>query len=168
MRTRSVTMRSEFRSELTPQSEAVTRLLKGMSSTPMNSSSGGIVIPNERTQKQRNYAFCSNPTCAEDGLEFRFEIEDSLRPCPKCGAYEAPLVGILAKTHLLVQDKKGNFKGQGGIRYRLACDPENKRFVISTVTNHELATSDRKTSNCLDCLAVTDPKTMYCGLPLLT
>ena len=85
-------------------------------------------------------------------FEFRFEIQNDLVPCPKCGACQAPMVGILAKTHLLVRDPKGHIVGQGGLRYRIGCDIENKRHHISTIYNHELATSDRATANCLDCL----------------
>ena len=85
-----------------------------------------------------------------------FEIEQTLLPCPKCGATRAPMVGMLAKTHLLLRDKKGNFEGASGLRYRIGCDPENKRTVISTTENHELATGDRQIANCIDCLAQAD------------
>jgi hypothetical protein len=160
MRVRSVTMKPVFRSALTPQSEEITRILAGIKPLPMATTDAGIVIPNSRCQKKRNFAYCSNPECAEsrDGVryEFRFEIEDSLRPCPKCGACRAPMVGILAVTHYLIRDKSGHLEGASGLRYRIACDVENKRHEISTPENHELATGDRGTANCVECLIEAD------------
>lgn len=148
----SVSERPEFRSTLTPN-DPVAAILAAIKPLPMATSDAGIVIPDERTHKQRNFAFCANPECAENGMEFRFEIQQTLVPCPKCGACQAPMVGLLAKTHLLVRDPKGHIVGQGGLRYRIACDHDNKRHYISTIHNHELATADRPTANCLDCLA---------------
>lgn len=151
MRTRSVTFNPMFRSTLSPNAEKAAAILAAMSPVKPQATNG-IAIPGERTHKQRNYAFCANPECAEDGQEFRFEVEHTLMPCPKCGATEAPFVGMLAKTHLLVRDKLGHIKGTGGLRYRIACDTENKRYSISTATNHELATGERNICNCIDCL----------------
>jgi hypothetical protein len=151
MRTRSVTFSPTFRSTLNPQTEkaaAILAAIQPLKTAPTN----GIAIPGERTHKQRNYAFCANPECAEDGQEFRFEIEHTLMPCPKCGATKPPFVGMLAKTHLLVRDRKGHIEGTGGLRYRIACDTQNKRHRISTITNHELATGERDICNCIDCL----------------
>lgn len=169
MRVRSVTMKPVFRSTLSPQSEEITRILAGIKPLPMATSDAGIVIPETRSHKQRNFAFCSNPECAENGLEFRFEIQDTLMPCPKCGACRAPMVGILAKTHYLVRDKLGHLEGASGLRYRIACDVENKRYSISTPENHELATGDRQTANCLDCLIEADKKNigLYTGSRML-
>ncbi|AMV31330.1 hypothetical protein VN12_04380 [Pirellula sp. SH-Sr6A] len=153
----SVTAVPAFASKLTEESQRVSEILASIKPLPNATTNSGIVIPNERTHKQPNFAFCANPKCAENGLEFRFQIEDTLMPCPKCGATHAPLVGMLAKTHLLVQDRMGHLVGSGGLRYRIACDTENKRHVISTPENHELATGDRRIANCLDCLKVTTP-----------
>jgi len=147
----SVSNNPAFRSESNPN-DPVAAILAAIKPLPMATSDAGIVIPDERTTRQRNFAFCSNPECSEHGMEFRFEIQNDLVPCPKCGACQAPMVGILAKTHLLVRDPMGHIVGQGGLRYRIGCDVENKRHVISTIYNHELATSDRATANCLDCL----------------
>lgn len=157
MRSVSVSTHPVFKSSLENSIDDIA-IAQSARPLPMATSSSGIVIPNERTHKQKNYAFCCNPACAEEGQEFRFEIENTLSPCPKCGAYEAPMVGILAKVHLLVTDRNGPIKGQGGIRYRIACDHTGKRNYISTETNHELATGDRKTANCLDCLKVASPE----------
>ena len=151
MRMKSVTIHPVFRSAVTPQTAQASAILAAMQPLPTKTTNG-IAIPEERTHKQRNYAFCANIECAENGQEFRFEIENTLMPCPKCGATKPPMVGMLAKTHLLVRDRKGHIEGYGGLRYRIACDTENKRHRISTLTNHELATGDRTICNCIDCL----------------
>lgn len=119
---------------------------------PHDSNTSGIVLPEERSTKQRHYAFCANPACRENGQEFRFEIDQTLVPCPKCGATQAPMVGMLCKTHLLIRDKSGPFAGSSGLRYRMACDPQRKRHHLSTITNHEAFTDDRSICNCEDCL----------------
>ena len=142
MRMRSVTIHPVFKSAVTPQTAQASAILAAMQPLPTKTTNG-IAIPEERTHKQRNYAFCANIECAENGQEFRFEIENTLMPCPKCGATKPPMVGMLAKTHLLVRDRKGHIEGQGGVRYRIACDTENKRHRISTITNHARATGER-------------------------
>lgn len=151
MRMKSVTIHPLFKSVATAQTAQASAVLAAMQPLPTKATNG-IAIPEERTHKQRNYAFCANPECVEDGHEFRFEIENTLMPCPKCGATKPPMVGMLAKTHLLVRDRKGHIEGASGLRYRIACDTENKRHRISTLTNHELATGDRTICNCIDCL----------------
>lgn len=115
--------------------------------------SSGMVLPAERSIKQRNFAYCANPQCAENGREFHFEVEHDLFCCPKCGANRPPVVGMLAKIHLIVQDPRGQFEGVGGIRYRIACDTGKKRESVSTITNHEVGTGDITACNCVDCLA---------------
>jgi hypothetical protein len=133
-------------------------ILVGMGITPIQNdpNASGIVIPEERSHKQRNYAFCANPACAENGQEFRFEIEHTLSPCPKCGANKPPLIGMVAKVHLMISDRMGPFEGIGGLRYRIACDTKGTREGVSTVTNHELGTDDRSVCNCIDCLKQAD------------
>ena len=151
MRMKSVTIHPVFRSAVTPQTAQASAILAAMQPLPTKTTNG-IAIPEERTHKQRNYAFCANIECAENGQEFRFEIENTLMPCPKCGATKPPMVGMLAKTHLLVRDRKGHIEGQGGLCFHDAAATENKRHRISTLTNHELATGDRTICNCIDCL----------------
>jgi hypothetical protein len=156
LRSPSVTSKPVFASRFDPVSDAVATMLAGIKPLPNQRTDAGIVIPETRSTKQRNFAYCSNPECAENGLEFRFEVEHTLVPCPKCGATKAPMVGMLAKVHLLVRDKRGPLEGASGLRYRVACDPSGKRATISTMHNHELATDDRGTANCLDCLIAAD------------
>jgi hypothetical protein len=119
---------------------------------PFNPNASGVVIPDERSTKQKQFAFCANPECAENGEEFEWEIAHSLSPCPKCGACKPPMVGIKAKVHLMIRDRMGPFEGVGGLRYRIACDTQSKRHGISTLTNHEVGTDDRSVCNCIDCL----------------
>jgi hypothetical protein len=156
MRHRSVTLKPLFKSTLSPEAEAVAMAIAKIKPLPMKQTSAGIVIPNERSIKQRNFAFCRNPECAEEGCEFRFEVEHTLNPCPKCGADRAPFVGMLAKIHLLVRDRKGPLVCAGGLRYRMACDTEYKRGSISTTENHELGSGAREVCNCVDCLVQAD------------
>lgn len=118
--------------------------------------SHGIILPDERSSKQRNYAFCENHECREINKStgqmdrFHFEVEHSIFCCPKCGANKPPIVGMLAKVHLMVRDKLGEFEGAGGLRYRIACD--KGRGHISTLTNHEAGTDDLSVVTCEDCL----------------
>ncbi len=156
LRSPSVTTKPIFASKLDPVNEQLAALLAKMKPIGHDSTASGIVLPETRSHKQRNFAYCNNPECAEAGLEFRFEIEQTLVPCPKCGATKAPMVGMLAKTHLLVRDRKGKLAGIGGLTYRLACDTENKRDSISSIHNHELGTGDRTIANCIDCLVQAD------------
>jgi hypothetical protein len=134
---------------------------------PIDHSSSGIAIPSERSIKQRQYAYCANPQCAVGGKEFTFEVEHSYFCCPKCGANKPPLVGMLAKIHLMVQDRNGTFEGIGGLRYRIACDTAHQREHVSTLTNHEMGTADRTVCNCQDCLAATDPSLQKTGLLII-
>lgn len=123
---------------------------------PPEQKTSGIVLPDERSCKQKHYAFCANPDCRENGQEFRFQIEQTLVPCPKCGATDPPMVGMLCKTHLLIRDKSGPFAGASGLRYRMGCDPQRKRHHLSTITNHEAFTDDRTICNCEECLIEAD------------
>ena len=127
-------------------------------------SSSGIAIPDERTIKQRNFAYCQNPACAEGGKEFTFEVEHSYFCCPKCGANKPPLVGMIAKIHLMIPDRLGEFEGIGGLRYRIACDTKNKRGHISTVKNHEMGTGDKSVCNCVDCMAAAESSPEKSGI----
>jgi hypothetical protein len=114
--------------------------------------SNGVHIPAERSIKQRQFAYCTNPECRENGAEYHWEIKHDWTCCPKCGANQAPMVGILAKIHLMVRDKTGPLQGNGGLRYRLACDTKKNREGISTLTNYEVATDQKEVCNCQDCL----------------
>lgn len=131
---------------------------------PIDHSSSGIAIPSERSIKQRQFAFCSNAQCAVGGKEFTFEVEHSYFCCPKCGANKPPLVGMLAKIHLMVQDRNGPFEGIGGIRYRIACDTGIEREHVSTLTNHEMGTGDKDCCNCVDCLAIAEKEFRPAGI----
>lgn len=116
----------------------------------------GIVIPNDRSESHPIRGYCYNPKCLDssDQERFEFNVENDLFCCPKCGACEGPMVGMLVLIHLLVQDKNGPVKGAGGIRYRLACD--SKRAYTATVTNLEAATGDIRAANCPQCLAAAE------------
>lgn len=141
-----------------PKPEQIAPTIPIFQPLPYDTTASGIVLPDERSHKQRHFAFCANPACRVNGQEFRFEIEHSLVPCPKCGANKPPYVGMLAKIHLSIPDPNGRFEGVGGLKYRIACDTKNSREVISTLTNHELATGDRSVCNCEDCLKVVFKK----------
>lgn len=156
LRNPSVTTKPIFASKLDPRAEQLVAALASIKPLGHDTTASGIVLPETRSHKQRNFAYCNNPECAENGLEFRFEIDQTLVPCPKCGATKAPMVGMLTKTHLVIRDKKGKLEGASGLRYRIACDTENKRDFISTLHNHELGTGDRNTANCIDCLIEAD------------
>ena len=110
-----------------------------------------IIIPGDRTTKQPARGYCLNPECREtsDASRFEFEVTNGEVVCPKCGANEAPTVGLLVLIHLLVPDKNGPIKGMNG-RYRLACD--SKRAYLATGTNQEAATGDVRHANCPGCL----------------
>ena len=116
-----------------------------------------IKIPDDRTTAQPVTAFCMNPECATENAEtgelserFLFDVSAGQVACPKCGANESPLVGLLTLTHMLLRDNNGPIRGMGGLKYKLACD--HKRRVLATNTNQEAATGDLRACNCLGCL----------------
>ena len=113
----------------------------------------GIIIPGDRTTKQRARGYCMNPQCldASTDQQFEFDVEDDLFACPKCGANTSPMVGLLVLTHLLIPDPKGKIVGAGGIPYMLACD--DTRAYLATCTNQEAATGEPSAVNCPGCLA---------------
>jgi len=113
----------------------------------------GIIVPCDRTTKQPGRGYCFNPDCRESSLDDRFEfnIEDDLLACPKCGATDPPMVGLLVLTHFLVTDPKGPVVGARRQRYRLACD--SHRAYLATRTNMEAASGELSAVNCPGCLA---------------
>jgi hypothetical protein len=115
----------------------------------------GIAIPSDRTTKQPVRAYCYNPECKPvDGDRFEFGVSNDRFACPKCGAFLPPMVGVLSLVHLLVRDPKGPIIGEGGLRWRLAC--EERRAYLATVTNNEAATVVREVANCPGCLLKTE------------
>ncbi|MCI0333548.1 MAG: hypothetical protein L0228_10035 [Planctomycetes bacterium] len=117
-----------------------------------------IIIPGDRTQKQPVTAFCINPECLEasDRKRFEFPVEHADVACPKCGATEAPMVGVLALTHFLHRNPQGKIVGMGGLRYQLACD--QSRAYLATLTNEEAATDQLRAVNCPGCLKAAAEK----------
>lgn len=109
-----------------------------------------VIMPNDRTTKQAARGFCRNPQCRVDKKDFEFPIEHAHVSCPKCGANERPMVGILVITHLLVAVKGGPLVGAGGLRYALACD--EKRAYMATRTNMEACSNDTDVVDCNQCL----------------
>lgn len=111
-----------------------------------------IIIPSDRTTKQPVRCYCLNPDCRESSDKPRFEFTTEKTPvvCPKCGADQPQLVGVLALIHFLYPDKAGPIIGYGGIKYALACAP--KRAYLATPTNNEAATGDIAFVNCPGCL----------------
>lgn len=120
----------------------------------------GIAIPRDRTTKQKPRGFCYNPACLEtsDQQRFEFDIEHDHMACPKCGACDPPMVGLLGLTHFLVRNSKGLLRGYGGLRYNVACDP--KRAYLATMTNEEHMTGDSGFVNCLGCVAEIEKQKM--------
>lgn len=112
---------------------------------------GGIEVPNDRTSKQPITGYCYNLECMEEGQRFEFPVPHGDVACPKCGATEAPMVGLLTLIHFLVRDKMGPIRSGFG-RYKLACDP--KRWHLATPTNLEAATDQLQAANCPQCLKV--------------
>lgn len=111
-----------------------------------------IEVPHDRTSKQPITGYCLNLECMEDGKRFEFPCNHADVACPKCGAQDAPMIGVLALTHFMVLDNKvGLIRGSHG-RYRLACDP--KRAYLATPTNNEAATDQLPFVNCPGCLTV--------------
>jgi len=115
-----------------------------------------IVPPKDRTQKQAVRAYCVNPQCWEDdsGGRFEFTVEHGEIACPKCGANEPPMVGLLVLVHMLLPDQKGPIRGSGGLRYKLGC--EQARAYLATETNLEAATGDIQAANCPGCLKAAE------------
>lgn len=113
----------------------------------------GILLPRDRTTKQRPTGFCLNPECFEssDQQRFEFPVEHDRTACPKCGADRSPMVGLLSLVHHVIRTPKGKIVGVGGLKYGLACDPG--RSFIATVTNNEHGSGDISAVNCPGCLA---------------
>lgn len=112
-----------------------------------------IIIPRDRTTKQQPVGFCLNPECfdSSDQQRFEFRAEHSPVTCPKCGANQSPMVGLLALVHHVIKTPQGKIVGMGGLRYGLACDPG--RSFIATITNNEHGSGDIQAVNCPGCLA---------------
>lgn len=112
-----------------------------------------ILIPDDRTQRQPITAYCVNVECIPQGASrFEFPVEHEAVCCPKCGATEAPMIGLLALIHFLIRTPKGPILGSGGIRFGMACDPQ--REYLATGTNLEAATDQLEASNCPQCRRV--------------
>ena len=113
----------------------------------------GIVIPSDRTTKQPVRGYCYNPECKpRDHDRFEFTVEDDYFCCPKCKAFKGPMVGSLVLIHLITRDNRGPLEGEGGLRYKIACDSE--RAYTATFTNLESATTVQDIANCPGCLKV--------------
>lgn len=112
----------------------------------------GIEIPRDRTTRQPARGYCLNPECLEDSAagRFEFDVQDDRFACPKCGARDTPMVGLLVLTHLLIRDPEGPIRGAMG-RFKLAC--HHSRAYLATLTNLEAATGDPRIANCPGCLA---------------
>jgi 4-hydroxy-3-methylbut-2-en-1-yl diphosphate synthase IspG/GcpE len=117
-----------------------------------------ILIPGDRTQAQPVRAFCRNVECLEssDQRRFEFDVEHEQVACPKCGATEAPMIGVLSLVHFLHRNPQGKIVGMGGLRYQLACD--EKRAYLATHTNLEAATDQLQAVNCPGCLRAAKEK----------
>lgn len=120
--------------------------------------SNKIIIPGDRTEKQPVRAFCRNVECLEssDQKRFEFDVEHEHVACPKCGATEAPMIGVLALTHFLHRNPQGKIVGMGGLRYQIACDAN--RAYLATMTNQEAATDQLPVVNCPGCLKAAAEK----------
>ncbi len=84
--------------------------------------------------------------------KYRFEVHHARVECPKCGANQAPMIGLLVLTHLMIRDEKGPILCKKG-RYRLACNGNKDRKHLATRTNLEAATDQYEVANCPGCLA---------------
>lgn len=116
-----------------------------------------VQVPGDRTIKQPVRCYCLNPECRDRECEpgkdrYEFAVEHAEVVCPKCGANQVPIVGVLAIVHFIVRDKRGPLMGHGGLRYRLACEP--RRTFIATRTNLEAGTGELSAVTCVRCLAV--------------
>lgn len=107
-------------------------------------------VPPDRSTRNTCVGFCRNPKCRVDGNQFKFEVRHHHIVCPKCGANQEPMVGLITLIHFLVQVDGGPLRGQGGIPYALACD--EKRAYLATISNDEAATGDIDVANCPQCL----------------
>lgn len=119
----------------------------------------GIVIPADRTSKQKVSGYCLNPQCKPNPHTndyFVFEVEHDRFACPKCGAFKPPYVGVQVLTHWLVRDPKGPIEGEGGLRWKLACDHD--RAYLATFSNLEAATAAVEVANCPGCLTYRSKK----------
>jgi hypothetical protein len=117
-----------------------------------------VIIPGDRSQKQPVRAFCLNVQCLEasDRKRFEFDVEHADVACPKCGATESPMIGMMTLIHLLVKNPKGPIVGKGGIRYSMGCEAE--RPYLATLTNDEAATDQPEAANCPGCLKVAQER----------
>lgn len=125
----------------------------------------GIIVPHDRVDKYAR-GYCYNPECIEPGVDrYEFKVEHDRFCCPKCGANKGPLVGLLVLTHWIARDPKGPIEGEGGLRYKLACD--TKRAYLATFTNMEAATPVLEIVNCPGCLKVAQEQRLIQTHPLL-
>ncbi len=117
-----------------------------------------VIIPGDRTDKQPVTAFCCNAECLPDSASKRFEfpVEHEHIACPKCGATESPMIGVLSLIHFLHRNPNGKIVGSGGLRYQLACT--DSRPYLATLTNDEAATDQLGPVNCPGCLAAIKEK----------
>lgn len=117
-----------------------------------------VLIPHDRTNKQPVRAICRNPECLEQSSDphFSFACEHEKVACPKCGANQSPMIGLLVLTHYLYRDRDGCITGTGGLTYSLACD--TKRAYMATTTNQEAASGELSVVNCPGCLAAVEKK----------
>jgi len=111
-----------------------------------------LIIPSDRTNKQPVACICRNPECLENSNDphFAFVTDKTPIECPKCGANQSPMVGLLSLVHFLYREKKGPIVGYGGLRYALACS--STRAYLATNSNQEAATGDFASVNCPGCL----------------
>ena len=77
------------------------------------------------------------------------EFQNDAGRCPRCKAEGYPSVLLLALTHLLVPDERGQIPSRGR-RFSLAC--HKGRDYLATMTNKEAATGDVRQVNCPECL----------------
>lgn len=112
-----------------------------------------VQVPYDRTIKQPVRCFCLNPECIDAGNDrYEFTIQHADVVCPKCGANQVPVVGVLAIVHFIMRDRHGALMGHGGLRYRLACEP--RRTFIATHTNLEAGSGELSAVSCVRCLAI--------------
>jgi hypothetical protein len=112
----------------------------------------GISIPHDRTTKQQVMGYCLNPDCKPNPHTndyFSFAVDHDRFACPRCGANKPPFVGVQVLTHWLVQDNKGPIEGEGGLRWKIACDQD--RAYLATFSNLEAATKAFEVANCPGC-----------------
>lgn len=119
-----------------------------------------IIIPGDRSQKQPAKGFCRNVQCLESSGAKRFEFvvnaDHDEVACPKCGATESPMIGLLTLIHFLHRNPKGKIVGAGGLRWQLACD--EPRAYLATMSNDEAASDQLQVVNCPGCLKAAAEK----------